>query len=198
MKKRILFVCMGNICRSPAAEGILRSKAEKAGLAEHYEIDSAGTYSGHSGDLPDPRMREAAQRRGYRLTHRARPVLDEDFSRFDMLIAMDERNYDALDRLAFTLEDKAKIYRMTDFSSRHDYDHVPDPYYEGREGFELVLDLLEDACTGLLKYTAKETKSCRKQDGTRGNKYPLRPNRKDVPRKSVPLSNTPTKQANER
>ena len=159
MKKRILFVCMGNICRSPAAEGILRSKAEKAGLAEHYEIDSAGTYSGHSGDLPDPRMREAAQRRGYRLTHRARPVLDEDFSRFDMLIAMDERNYDALDRLAFTLEDKAKIYRMSDFSSRHDYDHVPDPYYEGREGFELVLDLLEDACTGLLEYTAKETES---------------------------------------
>ena len=151
MKKRILFVCMGNICRSPAAEGILRSKAEKAGLAEHYAIDSAGTYSGHSGDLPDPRMREAAQRRGYRLTHRARPVLDEDFSRFDMLIAMDERNYDALDRLAFTLEDKAKIYRMTDFSSRHDYDHVPDPYYEGREGFELVLDLLEDACTGMLQ-----------------------------------------------
>ena len=143
----------------PAAEGILRSKAEKAGLAEHYAIDSAGTYSGHSGDLPDPRMREAAQRRGYRLTHRARPVLDEDFSRFDMLIAMDERNYDALDRLAFTLEDKAKIYRMTDFSSRHDYDHVPDPYYEGREGFELVLDLLEDACTGLLEYTAKETES---------------------------------------
>ena len=144
---------MGNICRSPAAEGILRSKAEKAGLAEHYAIDSAGTYSGHSGDLPDPRMREAAQRRGYRLTHRARPVLDEDFSRFDMLIAMDERNYDALDRLAFTLEDKAKIYRMTDFSSRHDYDHVPDPYYEGREGFELVLDLLEDACTGLTDFS---------------------------------------------
>ena len=76
-----------------------------------------------------------------------------------MLIAMDERNYDALDRLAFTLEDKAKIYRMTDFSSRHDYDHVPDPYYEGREGFELVLDLLEGACTGLLEYTAKETES---------------------------------------
>ena len=77
-----------------------------------------------------------------------------------MLIAMDERNYDALDRLAFTLEDKAQNLPYDGiFSSRHDYDHVPDPYYEGREGFELVLDLLEDACTGLLEYTAKETES---------------------------------------
>ncbi len=156
MKKKILFVCMGNICRSPAAEAIMRSKAEAAGLGDRYEFDSAGTYAGHSGDLPDPRMREAAGRRGYRLTHRARPVRDEDFSRFDMLVVMDERNYDALDRLAFTLDDKAKIYRMTDFSSRHDYDYVPDPYYEGREGFELVLDLLEDACDGLLAYTARK------------------------------------------
>ena len=156
MKKSILFVCMGNICRSPAAEGILRSKVAKAGLANLYDIDSAGTYSGHCGDLPDPRMREAAARRGYDLTHRARPVRDEDFARFDMLIAMDERNHDALERLACTLDDKAKIPRMIDFGSRHDYDHIPDPYYEGREGFELVLDLLEDACDGLLAHTSKE------------------------------------------
>ena len=84
-----------------------------------------------------------------------------------MLIAMDERNYDALDRLAFTLEDKAKIYRMTDFSSRHDYDHVPDPYYEGREGFELVLDLLEDACTGLLERNPDGNKTAQEGTNTR-------------------------------
>ena len=86
MKKKILFVCMGNICRSPAAEEIFRQKVAAAGLGDRYEIDSAGTYSGHQGDLPDPRMRRAAERRGYMLTHRARPVMDEDFGRFDMLI----------------------------------------------------------------------------------------------------------------
>ena len=151
-KHKILFVCMGNICRSPAAEGILRHMVAEAGKADSFEIDSAGTYSGHRGDLPDPRMREAAARRGYILTHRARPVMDDDFNRFDMIIAMDDRNVDALERLSFTLEDRAKIYRMTDCSTHKIYDHVPDPYYEGREGFELVLDMLEDACAGLLEY----------------------------------------------
>lgn len=155
-KHKILFVCMGNICRSPAAEGILRHMVAEAGETASFEIDSAGTYSGHRGDLPDPRMREAASRRGYNLTHRARPVMDDDFNRFDMIIAMDDRNVDALERLSFTLEDKAKIYRMTDFSSDKRYDHVPDPYYEGREGFELVLDMLEDACAGLLEYLHKK------------------------------------------
>ena len=155
MKKRILFVCMGNICRSPAAEEIFRSKVAAAGLDDCYVVDSAGTYPGHRGESPDARMREAAYRRGYLLTHRARPVADSDFGDFDMLIAMDDRNYDALCRLAFTLDDRAKIYRMVEFGSRTDYDHVPDPYYEGREGFELVLDLLEDACGGLLDYTER-------------------------------------------
>lgn len=155
MKKKILFVCMGNICRSPAAEEIFRQKAAESGLGDFYEVDSAGTYSGHAGELPDPRMREAAARRGYRLSHRARPVLDEDFGRFDMLIAMDDLNCDSLERLAFTLEDKVKIYRMADFGPRTGFDHVPDPYHEGRDGFELVLDLLENACSGLLGYLEK-------------------------------------------
>lgn len=154
MKKKILFVCIGNICRSPAAEEIFRQKVAAAGLGDRYEIDSAGTYSGHQGDLPDPRMRRAAERRGYVLTHRARPVMDEDFGRFDMLIAMDDRNVDSLERLAFTLDDRAKIYRMADFG-KGGYDHVPDPYYEGSEGFERVLDMLEDACGGLLDYTER-------------------------------------------
>lgn len=160
MKKKILFVCLGNICRSPAADEIFRCKVADAGLAENYEIDSAGTYGGHRGDLPDKRMREAASRRGYQLTHRARRVTREDFELFDMLVAMDDSNYHDLFRLAPTIEDHAKIFRMTEFASRKDYDHVPDPYNEGREGFELVLNLLEDACQGLLNYTGR-TECCR-------------------------------------
>lgn len=153
MKKKILFVCMGNICRSPAAEEIFRQKASATGCADLYEVDSAGTYPGHRGELPDPRMREAAARRGYILTHRARPVEDSDFHRYDMLIVMDERNYYDLERLAFTLDDRARIYRMADFAGSGGYDHIPDPYYEGREGFESVLDRLEECCSGLLEYT---------------------------------------------
>lgn len=158
MKKKILFVCMGNICRSPAAEEIFRQKALAAECGDLYEIDSAGTYGGHRGELPDPRMREAASRRGYILTHRARPVSDGDFHQYDMLVVMDERNYDDLERLAFTLEDKARIYRLSEFSGNNLYDHIPDPYYEGREGFELVLDRLEECCSGLLQFTRPDRK----------------------------------------
>lgn len=147
---------MGNICRSPAAEEIMRQTALTHGHADDYEIDSAGTYPGHSGQLPDPRMREAAALRGYSLTHRARQVTYEDFDRFDMLIVMDERNYDTVERMAFTLDDKAKIYRMADFCRINGRDHVPDPYYEGREGFELVLDMLEEGCCNLYEYLEHE------------------------------------------
>ena len=151
MKTRILFVCLGNICRSPAAEGILRSMAEARGVADRLVIDSAGTYGGHAGDLPDPRMRAAASQRGYRLTHRARQVREEDFERFDRIVAMDDTNYERLHRLAPSREESRKIYRMTEFCRRHpDRSYVPDPYYEGREGFETVLDLLEDGCEGIL------------------------------------------------
>lgn len=153
MKKRILFVCLGNICRSPAAQGIFEHIVEARGVAADYHIDSAGTYGGHSGSLPDPRMREAASRRGYNLTHRSRQVRRTDFENFDMLIAMDDSNYENLARLAPTIEDTGKIYRMVEFGTRDDYSYIPDPYYEGREGFELVLDLLEDACEGLFEQT---------------------------------------------
>ena len=109
------------------------------------------TYAGHSGELPDSRMRAHASKRGYKLTHRSRPVSSQDFEEFDMIIAMDDSNYNNLKRLAPDLESEAKIYRMMDYSQSLDYDHVPDPYYSGAEGFEIVLDLLEDACGNLLK-----------------------------------------------
>lgn len=148
-------MCLGNICRSPAAEGIFRMLVEGRGVSEDFAIDSAGTYGGHAGELPDPRMREAASRRGYLLTHRSRPVRPDDFDRFDIIIAMDDSVYERLNRLAPTVEARQKIYRMVEFGTRTDYDHIPDPYYEGRQGFELVLDLLEDACEGLLGMTSR-------------------------------------------
>lgn len=150
MKKSLLFVCLGNICRSPAAEGIMRSIVERAGCAADFEIDSAGTYPGHRGQLPDPRMREAARKRGYDLTHRARTVGSGDFDRFDCLIAMDDHNYEALHRMAPTREAADRICRMTEFCCGNPQRRsVPDPYYEGPEGFELVLDMLEEGCREL-------------------------------------------------
>lgn len=150
-KYKILFVCLGNICRSPAAEEIFRTLTQRHGVADRFEIDSAGTYAGHTGDLPDRRMRRAAAGRGYELTHRARPLRESDFERFDRIIVMDDYNYESVHRMAPTRELARKIYRMVEFC-RHSpqWSHVPDPYYEGHEGFELVLDLLEDGCQGLL------------------------------------------------
>lgn len=158
MKTSILFVCLGNICRSPAADGIMHALVERAGLEDEFEIDSAGTYAGHRGELPDPRMRAAALPRGYRLTHRSRPVQEEDFERFDYILAMDDSNYENLHRLAPSREAARRIYRMVEFT-RHrfsDWHYVPDPYYEGHEGFELVLDLLEEGCRRLLEEVLQE------------------------------------------
>ena len=152
MKQRILFVCLGNICRSPAAEAMLRVLVEREGLGDRVEIDSAGTYGGHSGERSDPRMRRAAEARGIPMTHRARQVREEDFERFDMVIAMDDNNYENLFRLAPDRAAHEKIYRFREFLRNHpDWSYIPDPYYEGHEGFELVLDLLEDGCSVLVE-----------------------------------------------
>lgn len=149
--KKILFVCLGNICRSSAADEIMRQRVKAAGLEEEFEIDSAGTYGGHAGELPDPRMRAAGARRGYNFTHRSRRVRSEDFERFDLLLAMDDSVYESLSRLAPTVKALQKLERMADYiPSRFGYDYVPDPYYEGAEGFELVLDMLEEGCEELL------------------------------------------------
>lgn len=150
-KVRIPFVCLGNICRSPAAEGVMRSLVEERGQADRFEIDSAGLYGGHAGELPDRRMRIHAFQRGYNLTHHSRPVRSSDYDDFDLIVAMDHSNYDRLRGFAPTLEDERKVVRMIDFVRGFPQcDCVPDPYYEGAEGFELVLDLLEDGCHNML------------------------------------------------
>lgn len=146
-KIKILFVCLGNICRSPAAEGMMLDVVRSHGASSRWTVDSAGTGDYHIGDLPDSRMRAHARRRGLELTHRCRQVTEDDFDRFDLIIAMDASNERNLRRLAPTVEAEAKVMQMSAFfggvASRYDY--VPDPYYEGAEGFELVLDLLADA-----------------------------------------------------
>ena len=151
-KYKILFVCLGNICRSAAAEEIMRNRVVHAGLEKEIDLDSAGLSSYHQGDPADSRMRAHAARRGYRITHLSRPVGYHDFFDFDMLIGMDDSNLSGLRDLAPGLPEEQKIYRMTDFCRRIPADHVPDPYYGGDSGFETVLDILEDACDGLLDF----------------------------------------------
>lgn len=150
-KVKMLFVCLGNICRSPAAQGVMQSLVDGRGLTDRYELDSCGFYGGHAGDLPDKRMRVHAARRGYALDHRSRVIRPWDFDDFDLIIGMDEHNISDLLDAAPSVEARRKVVRMIDFTRNHPcQDCVPDPYYEGAEGFELVLDLLEDACAGLL------------------------------------------------
>jgi len=151
MKKRVLFVCLGNICRSPSAEAVFNDLIRKNGLAETIECDSAGTAAYHEGEPADQRMQSHAIRRGYRLTSIARKFdPSSDFEGFDFIVGMDDDNVNDLQDLASCEDDLNKIYKMTDFCSYGGHDTVPDPYYGGSDGFELVLDILEDACEGLL------------------------------------------------
>lgn len=147
---KILFVCLGNICRSPSAEAVMKKLVKDAGLEKSFFIDSAGIMGYHEGERADDRMRGHAARRGYVLDSISRPVRTQDFYDFDLIIGMDDRNVDDLKQKAPDLESVAKIHQMTEYSRNKLYDHVPDPYYGGASGFELVLDLLEDACAGLL------------------------------------------------
>lgn len=160
MKQRILFVCLGNICRSPAAQHIFEAMVEERraqgsllnsrGEEVEFVVDSAGTYGGHAGDMPDSRMRAAGARRGYTFTHRSRKVCSDDFENFDLILAMDDENYERLSRLAPTIEGVERVERMIDYIPNSRYTYVPDPYYEGHEGVELVLDMLEKGCSNLL------------------------------------------------
>lgn len=152
MKQRILFVCLGNICRSPAAEAMLQMLVDREGISDKIMVDSAGTYGGHAGERSDARMRRAAAARGIEMTHRARQVKEIDFDHFDRIIAMDDNNYEALFRLAPNRDAQNKIFRFREYLRHHkDWSYIPDPYYEGHEGFELVLDLLEDGCATLVE-----------------------------------------------
>jgi protein-tyrosine phosphatase len=144
----VLFVCMGNICRSPAAEGVFRKMVADAGRSEAFYIDSAGTIGYHAGGRADGRMRAAARVRGYELESIARRIETEDFDIFDVIVTMDDENFSDVSRI--DPGTGAQVERMCDYCKEHDISEVPDPYYGGSAGFEHVLDILEDACSNLL------------------------------------------------
>ena len=153
IEKRLLFVCLGNICRSPAAEAVMAGKLKRKGLDRMIICDSAGITGFHSGSQADIRMRKHALKRGYEVTSISRKVKPStDFDHFDMIIGMDDQNIKDLHALARSDKERKQIYRMTDFSANYNYNHIPDPYYGDHKDFELVLDLLEDACGGLIEY----------------------------------------------
>lgn len=153
MTPSILFVCLGNICRSPAAEGILRHLAQKEGLDIH--VESCGLGDWHIGNLPDERMREASKKRGFFLTSRAQKIQPEFFDRFDLIFVVDHKVLNELYKYATKPEHKAKMHFVTHFSSAFYNQEVADPYYQGEAGFENVLNMLEDSCEGILAYIKK-------------------------------------------
>jgi protein-tyrosine phosphatase len=153
---RILFVCMGNICRSPAGEGVLAKMVTEAGLTERVQIDSAGTLGMHAGNPADSRMSAAATNRGYDLTSRARQVTAADLDDFDLILVMDKDNHRNVLRLAKTDPQRERVRMFCTFCEKHLEREVPDPYYGGSQGFEYVLDLLEDGCTGVLEWAREQ------------------------------------------
>jgi len=155
MKIKILFICLGNICRSPSAEAVFKNFVDQKGESESFFIDSAGTSAYHEGEKADSRMRSHARRRDIELTSISRQFETKDFDRFDYIVAMDKDNLRDLENRTRNKKDLEKIYLMTDFSKNYSYSQVPDPYFGGPEGFELVLDLLEDASEGFYEYLNK-------------------------------------------
>lgn len=148
----VLMVCMGNICRSPTAEGLLRAKLAAAGLEARVRVDSAGTHGYHVGDAPDARAQRHARTRGVDLSAlRARRVAEDDFDRFDLVLAMDEDNLAELQRLRPAGHANAPRL-LLEFAARTAVREVPDPYYGGPDGFEHVLDLIDEACDGLVEH----------------------------------------------
>lgn len=151
-KTKILFICLGNICRSPAANGVMEKMVADQGLQHQFYIDSAGIGYWHVGELPDARMRKHGRMRGYNFGHHARQFdASVDFDAFDYIVTMDDDNYRAITRMADSDADRRKVVRMTQFLANHPHaTSVPDPYYGGDRDFELALDLIEDGCATLL------------------------------------------------
>ena len=148
---KIIFVCLGNICRSPAAEAIMTKKINDAGLQWNISVDSAGVMGWHTGEPADMRMNQHANLRGYEVTSLARKFNpDRDFEEFDYIITMDNENYKDITSLDIEGKYTNKIHKMVKFCKSDEVDEVPDPYYDGKEGFEKVLDILEEGCTELL------------------------------------------------
>jgi protein-tyrosine phosphatase len=150
---KVLFVCLGNICRSPLAEAVFRDLVVRAGLAERFHVESAGTASYHAGELPDPRTRAVAERRGIRLESRARAIRRQDLATFDYILAMDADNLAGVRRLADASGPGAEVHLLREFDPQAGGDlAVPDPYYGGVGGFEHVQEVVERACAGLLEH----------------------------------------------
>ena len=152
MVKKVLFVCLGNICRSPAAEGIFKKKIKERDLENFFFVDSAGTGSWHVGNLADPRMRETALSRGIELTSRSRQIEENDLHEFDHILVIDQDNFDDVQSLTKDCMDSvnSKIKLILSYSKNSQLVEVPDPYYGGQNGFDKVLDLLDDAIDGLI------------------------------------------------
>lgn len=158
MKTKILFVCLGNICRSSSAEAIFKEFVKQRGYEDSFMIESAGLIDIHEGELPDPRMRQHGARRGYKIDSISRPINYEDFFKFDYIIGMDESNRSKIKELAPTEEASSKISIMTDWNDTALLDHIPDPYYGGADGFEMVLDLIESCCEPLFNKIVNQQK----------------------------------------
>ncbi|ELR98915.1 low molecular weight protein-tyrosine-phosphatase [Gloeocapsa sp. PCC 73106] len=156
MSYRLLFVCLGNICRSPAAENIMNHLIAKADMSDRFSCDSAGTAGYHIGSPPDSRMSVAARKRGIELEGKARRFEVSDFSDFDLILAMDRDNYHNILSLDPQGKYHHKVKLMCDFATKHQVKDVPDPYYGGKEGFDLVIDLLLDSCQGMLDQLSQE------------------------------------------
>ena len=153
---RVLFVCMGNICRSPAAHGVMEHLVKQRGLADVIQIDSAGTLDFHEGELPDARMRRAAADRGFELAHRSRPLQTNDFDEFDYIVAMDEVNLRDMQPFTPPRPHRAKVSLLMQHCAAPPCAEVPDPYSHGDMMFDHVMDLAEMACAGLLDKVAAQ------------------------------------------
>lgn len=162
--KKVVFVCLGNICRSPSAETVMKKLVEESGLKDKIFVDSAGTIGYHTGEPADARMKKHAALRGYELDHSARKFNPQiDFEKFDYIVTMDNQNYRDVLTMDKERNYKSKVFKMAEYAQNIKFSEVPDPYYGGPDGFENVLNILEDACKGLLEKIKDDIESNNKK-----------------------------------